>query len=98
MHGIEKSGAGRWRSIRTPLLPFPPKSRLAFQMIMKVILRSLSTDLYFLGPNMWTNDPERALDCGHASRAVKLARQAKLQQMELIFSFSGVRNGLRLPL
>ncbi len=64
---------------------------------MKVILRNTETDLYFLGPNMWTNDPDRAHDFGDAERAAKIAREARLQHMELIMSFSGVRNGLRLP-
>jgi hypothetical protein len=64
---------------------------------MKVILRDTETDLYFLGPNMWTNDPNRAHDFGDAERAAKIARDARLQHVELIMSFSGVRNGLRLP-
>jgi hypothetical protein len=65
---------------------------------MKVILRNVSTDLYFVGPNMWTNDPERALDCGVADRAVRIAREAKLKDMEMIVSFNGIHTGLRLPL
>jgi hypothetical protein len=67
---------------------------------MKVILRNIETDLYFLGPtpNMWTNDPEKALDFGDAERATRLARAAHLKHMEMIMSFSGVRSGLRLPL
>ena len=66
---------------------------------MKVILRNTETDLYFLGPNanMWTNDPEKAMDFGNAERAAKLAREAHLKDVELIMSFSGIRHGMRLP-
>ena len=47
---------------------------------------------------MWTNDPERAVDFGYPARAVKIATQAQMKDMELIVCFSAVRTGLRLPL
>ncbi len=69
---------------------------------MKVILRNTATDLYVLGPNMWTNDPNRAMDFGYTGRAMKLAEEADLKDMvndmEMILSFSGFNNLLRLPL
>ena len=65
---------------------------------MKVILRNRVTDLYVLGKNMWTNDPEKAHDFGGTTEALALAKQAGLKDLELILSFTGVRNGLRLPL
>ena len=64
---------------------------------MKVILRNTETDLYFIGPNMWTNDPERAHDFGYAERAAKQARAEHLKDMELIMSVSGFQKALRLP-
>ena len=51
-----------------------------------------------IGPNRWTNDPERAVDFGYPARAVKIATQAQMKDMELIVCFSAVRTGLRLPL
>ena len=69
---------------------------------MKVILRNTATDLYVLGPKMWTNDPNRAMDFGYAGRAMKLAEEAgfkeMLNDMEVILSINGFANPLRLPL
>jgi len=69
---------------------------------MKVILRNTATDLYVLGPKMWTNDPNRAMDFGYTGRAMKLAEETGLkeivQDMELILSFSGFNNALHVPL
>src|SRR5207249_1607776 len=77
------------------LLPLGFNPRLSG--VMKVILRNRTSDLYLLGPNMWTNDPERASDFGRTELAVGLANQAGLKHMELILAFNGIRNGLRLP-
>ena len=69
---------------------------------MKVILRNTATDLYVLGPRMWTNDISRAMDFGYTGRAMKLAEETGLkeivQDMEVILSISGFSNALRLPL
>ena len=65
---------------------------------MKVILRNPATDLYLLGPNMWTHDRNKALDFGHAERAVEVARRADLQGLELILSFASISYDFRLPL
>jgi len=65
---------------------------------MKVILRNVSTDLYFLGPNMWTNDPGKALDFGRTDRAVELARGTGIGSLELILSFRGIPQEIHLAL
>ena len=69
---------------------------------MKVILHNTATDLYVMGPKMWTNDPNRAMDFGYAGRAVKLVEEVGIKEMvndmELILSVSGLNNLLRLPL
>jgi hypothetical protein len=64
---------------------------------MKVILRNTNLDLYLAGPNMWSNDPEKALEFGSKDLAVKLAREAQLQDMEILMSVSGLPDPLRMP-
>ena len=64
---------------------------------MKVILRNTSTNLYFLGPNMWTNDPCKALDFVLPDRAVISARRTGLADLELVVSFIGLSEDLRMP-
>jgi hypothetical protein len=61
---------------------------------MKVMLRDTDTDLFFLGPNMWTNDPEKAVDFGKTDLAVKTAKQASLEHVELVLCVPGVREAL----
>ncbi|HXU79147.1 MAG TPA: hypothetical protein VN794_21390 [Methylomirabilota bacterium] len=57
---------------------------------MKVLLHNTETDLYFLGPdNMWTNDPEKAMNFEIAERAKKQAQESSLKDVELIVSFTG---------
>ena len=69
---------------------------------MRVILRNRATDLYVLGPKMWTNDPNRAMDFGYTGRAMKLAEETGLKEivndMELILSINGFNNPLHVPL
>ncbi len=64
---------------------------------MKVILRNVNMDLYFAGPNMWSNDPEKAVEFGNRDMAVKQARDSHLQNMEMVLSVSGLSDPLRLP-
>lgn len=64
---------------------------------MKVILRNIDMDLYLAGPNMWSTDPEKAIEFGSKDLAVKLAREAHLQGMEMVMSVSGLPDPLRLP-
>lgn len=57
---------------------------------MKVLLHNTETDLYFLGPdNMWTTDPEKAMNFEVAERAKKQAQDSSLQHVELIVTFTG---------
>ena len=69
---------------------------------MKVILHNTATDLYVLGPKMWTNDPNRATDFGYTGRAMKLAQEPELKEiasdMEMILSFNAFASPLRVPL
>lgn len=63
---------------------------------MKVLLHNTETDLYFLGPdNMWTNDPEKAMNFEIAERAKKQAQESSLRDVELIVTFTG---GGRAPM
>ena len=64
---------------------------------MKVVLRNRTTDLYFIGPNMWTNDPAKALDFRRPDGALKLVKETALADLELIVFFRNARQGLRLP-
>jgi hypothetical protein len=71
-------------------------ARREFQMT--VILHDSVRDLYFVGPNMWTNDRAKAHDFGRMDHAVGLARRAGLMHLELVLSFRNVPGDLRLPL
>lgn len=62
------------------------------------MLRNVNMDLYLAGPNMWSNDPDKAIDFGCKDRAVRLARESRLQDMEMVFSVTGLHDPLRLPL
>ena len=65
---------------------------------MKVVLRNIETDLYFLGPdNMWTNDPEKAMNFERAERAKKQAFDSSLKDVEVIVSFTGAGQGRGMP-
>jgi hypothetical protein len=65
---------------------------------MKVLLHNTETDLYFLGPdNMWTTDPEKAMNFEIAERAKKQAQESSLKDVELIVSFTGGGQGSPMP-
>ena len=49
---------------------------------MKVILRDSSTDLYLVGPNMWTNDRAKALEFERVEHALEQARRAGVKDLE----------------
>ncbi len=57
---------------------------------MRTLLRSVSTGLYFQGPNQWTNDPAQAHNFKVIDRALDSVQRWKLQDVELAFAF---RNG-----
>jgi hypothetical protein len=65
---------------------------------MKVVLRNTETDLYFLGPDdMWTTDPEKAMNFEIAERAKQQAQASSLKHVEMIVSFTGGRQGAPMP-
>ncbi len=55
---------------------------------MKTLLRSIPTGLYFQGPDKWTSNPAEALDLKLIDRAIKLAAELGLAEVELAFAFS----------
>lgn len=57
---------------------------------MKVILHNANTDLYFIGPNMWTNDRSKAFDFERMEHAVELVRRNGLNGLELVVSFPNI--------
>lgn len=64
--------------------------------LMKVTLRNPDTDLYFVGPNMWTNDRSRAFDFERMEQALELARGWGFFGFELVVSISGLENDMRV--
>jgi len=65
---------------------------------MTVALHNLNTDLYLVGPNMWTNDRAKALEFERMEDAVELAAQSGLDDLELVVTFSGAPGDIHLPL
>jgi len=66
---------------------------------MKVVLHNTETDLYFLGPdNMWTTDPEKAMNFERAERAKKQALESSLRDVEVVVSFTGGGHGRPMPI
>ena len=64
---------------------------------MRVILRNPFTDLYFIGPNMWTNDRSKALDFRRMEPAIELARQTGLNDLELVIFIKRAEADIHLP-
>ncbi len=54
---------------------------------MKTLLRSIPSGLYFQGPDRWTSNPAEALDFKMIDRAIKLATELNLDDVELAFAF-----------
>ena len=65
---------------------------------MKVILRDSSTDLYLVGPNMWTNDRAKALEFERVEHALEQARHAGAKDLELVVSFNHVPGDVHVPM
>ena len=64
-----------------------------------MVLHNTETDLYFLGPdNMWTNDPEKAMNFEQAERAKRQALESSLRDVEVIVSFTGAGQGQGMPM
>ena len=65
---------------------------------MKVILRNMVNNLYLVDQEHWTKDPFKALDFGRADRAIEVARQSGLANMELLMSVNDVNFEICRPL
>ena len=65
---------------------------------MRVILRNPFKDLYFLGPNMWTNDRSKAFDFERMEPAIDLVRRAGLNDLELVILINRATGDIHLPL
>src|SRR5271163_3869143 len=51
---------------------------------MKVLLRNIVTGHYYQGPNQWTPDVAAALDLKQTSKAVQLAFETHLDNVEVV--------------
>ncbi len=54
---------------------------------MRTLLRSVSTGLYFQGPDQWTQDPAQAHNFKLIDRALDFVQRWKLHDVELAFAF-----------
>ncbi|SPE60848.1 conserved hypothetical protein [Verrucomicrobia bacterium] len=54
---------------------------------MRTLLKSISTGLYFQGPDKWTSDPTDALNFKSIDRAVQFVERWALKEVELAFAF-----------
>ncbi len=64
---------------------------------MKVIVRDTTTNRYLVAPNVWTSDLTKAVDFGRAERAMELARETGLKDLEMMVSFGGSNFDLMVP-
>jgi hypothetical protein len=65
---------------------------------MKVLLRNTKTNLYFVGINQWTDDPNQARDFGRVEDAIRLDREEQMTDMEVILRCDDPYGDLVLPL
>jgi hypothetical protein len=54
---------------------------------MRTLLRNTVTNLYFLCPDKWTDDPARAFDFRFIDRALDYVHTWQLEEVELAFAF-----------
>jgi len=64
---------------------------------VKVLLRDTRNGWYYQGPSEWTPEQDLALDVGHAARAVALAFEARLGDVEILLCYEDPRYNLILP-
>jgi len=64
---------------------------------MKVLLRHAKTGWYYQEPSKWTPLQEEAFDLEGLPRAVKLALDARFDNVEVLLSFDDPRFNLVLP-
>ena len=65
---------------------------------VKVLLRDTRNGLYYQGPTGWTPEQDQALDLGQAARAVALAFEAHLWDVEIVLCYDDPRYNLVLPI
>ena len=65
---------------------------------MRTLLRNISTELYFQGPDEWTRDPRKALNFGSIDRALRFVETWKLDNLELAFAFKDDNSVTLVPL
>jgi len=64
---------------------------------MKVLLRNTQNGWYYLGPSQWTPERGEALDLEVSARALELAFEAGLENVEILLSYEDPRFNLTLP-
>jgi hypothetical protein len=57
---------------------------------MKILLRHISTGLFYVGPDQWSNDPANALDFERPDLALDRVCDTNLESMELVMHFEEV--------
>lgn len=67
-------------------------------MIMKVLLRDVSTGLYFRDGEAWTTEPDQAVNFKHSAEAMDHARAHRLAQAEVVLAFEETHHCVALPL
>jgi hypothetical protein len=65
---------------------------------VKVLLRDTRNGWYYQGPSEWTPEQDLALDVGQAARAVALAFEAHLWDVEILLCYEDPRYNLILPI
>jgi hypothetical protein len=64
---------------------------------MRVLLRSLKTELYYAGTGQWVKQPEFALDFELVERAAQAFRREKMPEVEVVLQSLKPASELRLP-
>ena len=60
--------------------------------LMRTLLRSIPTGLYFQGPDKWTENPADAMDFKSIDRALNFVQTWALKEMELAFAFTELKS------
>ena len=65
---------------------------------MKTLLRKISNDLYFQGPDRWTNNPLEGFNFKSIDRALQFVETWGMKDVELAFAFKSPSSVTRVPL
>jgi hypothetical protein len=68
------------------------------RVIMRTLLRSIPTGLYFQGADQWTSNAAEARDFKSIDRALKFIEEWNLKGMELAFAFRDADHVTGVPL